>query len=137
MKKISAILLSLYCFTQISCQQAGDRIAELKLKSEVEAFNKKGGQVVDAETKMDSMAIKPKLHLYYYYTAVNYTRAQLDTNIIKKSMYPQALTILAGKSELKYYREKGVTFCYYYFDKDGKYLFSFEVTPADYNKKQS
>jgi hypothetical protein len=134
MKKNIVFLLFFYCLFQCACKDAGNAIVETLLRREADAFNKKGGKMVDDITRLDRIDVKAGRRLIYHYTIIKYSAEELDTNVVKKRMVPQILE-LVRKPALKYLRERDVIFCYSYYDKKGKYFFDIDVTPADYNKK--
>lgn len=135
MKKMLLLLCSSCCLLTFSCKQAGDAVIEKLLKNQADALNKNGGTMLDSETRMDSIGVKSGRRLVYYYTLVNYTREQLDTNVIKQSMVPNIKKIVIENADLKPLRDKDVDFYHIYRDKRGKYCFSIDVPPSDYNKK--
>jgi hypothetical protein len=118
-----------------SCKQAGDAVVETLLRKEAEAFNKAGGKMLDSETRMDSIGVKSGRQLVYYYTLVNYTKQDLDTNIVKQKLLPNIKDVVLNNKDLKDLRDKNVDFLYLYNDKRGKYFFSIDIKPADYIKK--
>jgi hypothetical protein len=135
MKKALTLLFSSCCILLFSCKQAGDAVVETLLRNQTEAFNKTGGKMLDAQTRMDSIGVRSGRQLVYYYTLVHYTKQDLDTNVVKQKLISTIKDAVINNTDLKDLRDKNVDFLYLYNDKRGKYFFSINVKPTDYIKK--
>lgn len=136
MKKTTALLfLAAGTLMWQSCKQAKDSFIEGMLQKQAEEFNKTGGKMVDQETRLDSLGVKPGKCLVYYYTSLNYAKGDLDSIALKKNLRPAIRKTIATKSELATLRKQEVSFEYTYYDKNGQYWFSVPIKPKDYQKQ--
>jgi hypothetical protein len=84
--------------------------------------------MIDKETQFDM----PGKVFQYNYTLVNVVKGTVDTLGIKNYIIPRATSNIKTSPDLKYQRENKISLKYYYKDKNGDYLFSFALTPDQY-----
>jgi hypothetical protein len=131
MKKLLAIFglaLSLF-FTQCANPESIDKKA-LKVVSQ---FNSKCPLMIDAETRMDGIEVKGENTIKYKYTLINLNVEKVDTSKFNTALRPGIISTIKTDSELAELRRINCSFEYYYKDRDGNFIYSFVITPNDYN----
>jgi len=89
-------------------------------------------QQVDSETRLTAITGQELLTVKYHYTLVNLLRANVDTVMFKKALWPGLLSYIKVSDGLKVMRENGVTFIYAYNDKNGHPICNIPIQPRDY-----
>lgn len=89
-------------------------------------------QQVDSETRLTAITGQELLTVKYHYTLVNLLRANVDTVMFKKALWPGLLSYIKVSDGLKVMRENGVTFIYAYNDKNGHPICNIPIKPGDY-----
>jgi hypothetical protein len=95
-------------------------------------LNKRCPMMIDKETQLDNAVVMPGNIFQYNYTLVGMEKGNIDTVAIRNYILPLATNNVKTNPEMKYQRDNKITLAYYYRDKNGKYLFSFSVTPERY-----
>ncbi len=134
-KTFPILLLAAAALLGQSCKQAKDSFIEGVLEKEAREFNKTGGKMVDKETRLDSLGVKPGKCLVYYYTSLNYAKGDLDSIALKKNLRPTIRKAIATREDMATLRQQEVSFEYTYYDKNGQYWFVIPIRPKDYQKK--
>lgn len=88
--------------------------------------------MLDAETRLDNVVAKPGNTLQYNYTLVNQVMGMVDIQALKDYLEPRMVNNVKTNPDMKFLKELGTVFNYYYMDKDGKYLFSLKISPDMY-----
>lgn len=131
MKKLLAIFglaLSLF-FTHCASPESIDKKA-LKVVSQ---FNSKCPLMIDAETRMDGIEVTGENTIKYKYTLINLNVEKVDTAKFNSALRPGIITTIKTDAELAELRRINCSFEYYYKDRDNKFIYSFVITPNDYN----
>jgi len=100
-------------------------------------INAKCPIMVDRETRLDNAVALPNSIFQYNYTFVNLSKALIDVKKIKSKLSPNLLNSIKTNPGMKSFRDNNVTLVYSYNDKNGKFLFSLEFGPKDYNENES
>jgi hypothetical protein len=87
---------------------------------------------VDSETRCDSVMPAPNKTFVYHYTLVKRSKDDLRTEKIAPYMRPKLVNNYKTAEQMKALRDNGVILEYRYFDKNGVYLASVTVDPADF-----
>jgi hypothetical protein len=105
-----------------------------KLKAVAEELNKKGPQVIDPETRIDSTTAAGDT-LVYHYTLVNLTKKDTTVNFegAKEYIKNQAQTNFNSNAKMNELRAMKVKLKYEYNDKNGQPLFDFTITATRTN----
>ncbi len=90
-------------------------------------------QQVDSETKLTGITGGQPLTVVYHYALVNLDRANVDTTLFKKAMWPGLVAYIKVSEGLKTMRENGVTFVYDYNDKANHPICKILIGPVDYS----
>lgn len=96
-------------------------------------LNSECPQQVDSETKLTGITGGQPLTVNYHYSLVNLDRANVDTSLFKKAMWPGLLAYIKVSEGLKTMRENGVTFIYDYHDKANHPICTIQIGPVDYS----
>jgi hypothetical protein len=132
MKK-SLLVVVLLFFTLFSfSQQLTDHEVYVELRNVCESMNASCPYMLDSETRLDNlMAFEPKT-IQYNGTLVNYSKSDLNVNVLKANLEPTLVNKVRTTPELGIFREYKVTISYYYYDKYGQFLFSIIISPDKY-----
>ena len=131
MKKIlaiTALLVGLF-FTQCTNAESIDNKA-LKV---VKQFNDKCPMMIDAETRMDGIEIKNSNTIIYKYTLINLSVENVDTAKFNLAVRPGIISTIKTNAGLDELKRINSSFEYYYKDRNNKFIYSFIITPDDYN----
>ena len=99
----------------------------------VTQFNSKCPLMIDAETRMDGIEVKGENTIKYKYTLINLNVEKVDTAKFNAALRPGIISTIKTDVELAELRRINCSFEYYYRDRDGKFIYSFVITPNDYN----
>lgn len=105
-----------------------------KIKAVAEELNKKGPQLIDPETRIDSTTAAGDT-LVYHYTLVNLTQNDTTVNLegAKAYIQKQAQANFDTNTKMNELREMKVKLKYEYRDKNGQPLFDFTITSTRTN----
>jgi Na+-transporting methylmalonyl-CoA/oxaloacetate decarboxylase gamma subunit len=94
-------------------------------------MNKSLPRMIDSETRFDSVA-GTNHEFSYYYTMVNYAKADLDQNKVNAFIVDQRMKLTVNYcTGMKSFADNKVPVQYVYSDKNGLNLLSIEVQPSD------
>jgi hypothetical protein len=131
MKKLLAIAALACVF--IFCQCTNPESIDKKALKVVTQFNSKCPLMIDAETRMDGIEVKGENTIKYRYTLINLTLEKVDTAKFNVALRPGIIAAIKTDAELAELRRINCSFEYYYNDRDNKFIYSFVITPNDYN----
>ncbi|MCC6372580.1 MAG: hypothetical protein IT236_16370 [Bacteroidia bacterium] len=94
--------------------------------------NNQGPQMLDAETRLDSVTVSEDNVTRQYRTLVNVMEAQLDVELVKSQSRPNLVNEVKLSDEYKELREHSGSVEFIYSDKTGKQMFITTVGPEDY-----
>lgn len=124
---ITVILFASSCANSQSSSAIDSELT--KIASEV---NKTLPMNIDRETILENCVAMPGKVLGYYYKLPNISIEDVDTATFRKILTPQIKETIKTNPDMKYLRDKDVTFHYNYKDKNSTYLLKIIVTPEDY-----
>ena len=130
MKKLLIILSS---FVLVHCGQPKPEIVSNKALEVVEKFNKKCPMMIDSETRIDGIEVKKPNTILYKYTLMHVSVENVDTALFEAALRPGIVNTLKTNPDLKEMRDLKANFEYYYKDRENKFIYSFLITPDDYN----
>lgn len=102
-----------------------------KLVLVANAINKTTPLTLDQYTQLDCATALPNKTLQYNYT-ISTTKDEVDVETVKESIEPGIINNIKTNPQMAELREMGVTFNYYYKDKNGVFLLLIQVTPDMY-----
>src|SRR3954465_4085421 len=120
-------LLFLILFAASCSFLAGDSIEKT-----VKKINSKCPAQLDADTRIDSVSLKPGQVICYHYTLLRVVPSAFDSVRFKVSMWPALVSQLRVNSDMKALREKAMVVEYLYCDLQGHLLSRLRFTPQDY-----
>lgn len=88
---------------------------------------------IDKDTRLDSLKHPQEGTIEYFYTLVNNSDVN-SANINNFALENYLINNIKNNAELKSLRRLNATFKMTYFDKNGVFLFSFDITPEKYNR---
>jgi hypothetical protein len=103
------------------------------LEEVVAEIQRKCPQMIDSETRLEAVGIKNNTDIIYQYTLVNLLVENVDTVEFRRALWPGILALIKTTPALKPLREQGIRFEYYYQDKNHNFIYTFKITPTDYN----
>lgn len=127
------LLLISFAFSLLFSQCTTPEAIDNKALKVVSQFNSKCPMMIDAETRMDGIEIKGENTIVYKYTLINLSVEKVDTAKFNLALRPGIITTIKTNSELDELKRINSSFEYYYKDRDNKYIYSFIITPNDYN----
>jgi len=102
------------------------------LMETVDNLNRNLPVMIDSETRLDNVIAANSKTFQYNYTLINMESGKVDTTAMKSKMEPFIINNVKTMPETESQRKQGMTFAFYYKDKNGNYLFSIVVTPEEY-----
>ncbi|MBM9545809.1 hypothetical protein JWG40_02180 [Leptospira sp. 201903074] len=109
-----------------------DNSFEDLLRSTANDINGNCPQTVDKDTRLDNVAVFPEKRFQYNYTLIAYSASEIDIPELEKNQFPAILSAIKSSPDMKLFRDNQVTLVYSYRDRMGKYIFSMEFKPSDY-----
>jgi len=95
-------------------------------------FNKSTPLMIDSDTRLDNTMALPGKILQYNYTLVNTDKSAADADGLKQYLNDRLVNFVKTSPQMKFARDKNVTFNYAYSDRNGEFLFLITITPQDY-----
>ena len=129
--KKTIVICSLFIFAFSRCDSP-EHIDNKALKV-VTQFNSKCPMMIDQETRMDGIEIKNGNTIVYKYTLINLFAAKVDTAKFNLALRPGIISTIKTNAELDELKRIKSSFEYYYKDRENKFIYSFLITPEDYN----
>ena len=129
-KKINAFFILFLSVVFIQCNTS-EKIDNNAIKV-VNKFNEKCPMMIDSETRMDGIDIKGN-SVVYKFTLINLLLENVDTSAFNKNLRPGIINSMKGNKDLDELKRINSVFEYYYKDRENKFIYSFKITPEDYN----
>lgn len=126
------ILIALILLTSACANAQSSNAIDSELTKIASEVNKNLPMNLDSETVLQSCVALPGKVLGYYYRLPNISIEDIDTVAIRRILTPQIKQSIKTNPDMKYLRDKDVTFHYNYKDKNSTYLLKIIVTPEDY-----
>ena len=131
MKKF--LVLNSLVLVLVLCQCTTPESIDNKALKVVTRFNSKCPMMIDAETRMDGIEIKGANTIVYKYTLINLFAEKVDTAKFNLALRPGIISTIKTNKELDELKRIKSSFEYYYKDRENKFIYSFLITPDDYN----
>ena len=129
-KKINAFFILFLSVVFIQCNTS-EKI-DINAIKVVNKFNEKCPMMIDSETRMDGIDIKGN-SVVYKFTLINLLLENVDTSAFNKNLRPGIINSMKGNKDLDELKRINSVFEYYYKDRENKFIYSFKITPEDYN----
>ncbi len=134
----NVIRLSLVCLLlmMISCKK--EKTIDDELKEAAASMNKLTPQILNEGVRLDSVSALPNKIFKYNYTLTDDVKENVTSEEIgtfKKEAKERAIRVVKTSADMQEFRDNDVTLQYSYFDKNGKSMADFTITPAEYNGK--
>lgn len=131
---MKSIYLLLFLFVLASCEDAVVKNRR-ELSATAEKINEKCPVMIDSETRLEGIGVKEPNTLVYRYTLVNLLASNVDTVQFYRALWPGIITNIRTSIEMKKLRETNTLIEYYYQDKTNTPIYTFHISPADYNSR--
>ncbi|PBQ31776.1 hypothetical protein CNR22_08335 [Sphingobacteriaceae bacterium] len=119
----------------VSCEDP--TVKNRKELSEVATvINEKCPQMLDSETRLDGIEVKEPNTLVYKYTLMTIVAKNVDTVQFYRALWPGIISNIKASIEMKKLREANTLIEYYYQDKSNTPIYTFHISPADYNSHE-
>lgn len=130
MKKFFIPFLFLLTFSQ--CNNSENIHSELaQIANDI---SQKCPQMIDSETRLDAVDFRLPDTLIYDYTLINLLSENVDKAEFRRALMPGLLSTIRVSSEMKKLRDNKIVICYHYKDKNSRPIYTFKISPNDYNK---
>lgn len=129
----------LICITLTVCAlpACDDEAAQVsELNGTIANINTKCPQMIDSETRLDSIQLIPTNTLSYYYTLVHVIKQNVDTHEFYTQLWPGILSGIRVSAEMQSLREQNINFEYQYRDRTNEFIYNFKISPKDYQLKK-
>jgi hypothetical protein len=132
---LSILLISILFLTGCT----GNRDAELPLPwvpqdlaEATKKINDKCPEMVDPETRLDSVLLSDEGELVYYYTLPNRDGRAIDAIAFEAYMMPEIIENVHYNPRLSMHRDSSVTMVFNYRDRAGEPIVTFSLHPHQY-----
>lgn len=136
MKNSITLSVLFILLTLVSCNK--EKAIEDELKKVAADINKTTPQNLADEVRLDSVSAKPGKIFKYNYTLTDDIKENVspeDIETFKTQTKEGALKVIKTSGEIKEFRDNDVTMEYFYYDKNGKPIADFTITPTEYKAK--
>lgn len=134
----NVIRLSLFCLLLILFSCKKEKTIDDELKEAAANMNKSTPQILNDGVRLDSVTVQPGKTLKYNYTLTedvkeNVTPEEIET--FKSQAKEGAVRVMKTSEDMHEFRDNNVSLQYSYFDKNGKPIAEFIISPAEYKAK--
>lgn len=136
MKNSITLSVLFILLTLVSCNK--EKAIEDELKKVAADINKTTPQNLADRVRLDSVSAKPGKIFKYNYTLTDDIKENVspeDIETFKTQTKEGALKVIKTSGEIKEFRDNDVTMEYLYYDKNGKPIADFTITPTEYKVK--
>ncbi len=102
------------------------------LASATELINDRCPEMVDPETRLDSVLLSRENQLSYYYTLPNKGSRGINPNSFTAFLLPGIIDNLRSNPDLRMHRDSSITFVFNYRGRNGELITEFSVGPERY-----
>lgn len=89
-------------------------------------------EMVDEDTRLDSIFLTQEGHLSYNYTLIEQDKSSVNETAFKAYLIPRILNNVHANRDLKMYRDSSVTMVFNYWDRNGELITEFLLGPEKY-----
>jgi len=102
------------------------------LASATKLINDRCPEVVDPETRLDSVWLSQENQLIYYYTLPNKESSSINPSAFHAYLLTEIIDNVRSNPDLRMHRDSSLIFVFSYRDKAGEMITEFEVGPGRY-----
>ena len=121
---------ALFLLIQTSCKT--DPVPVKNLASETSLLNGKCPEMVDEETRLDSVVLSTEGKLVYNYTLTKRTSENVNGQVFKSYLIPAILENVRYNGSLRMFRDSSVSMVFNYLDQNGVFVTEISIEPAQY-----
>lgn len=103
------------------------------LEAATEVLNSTTPEMIDPETRLDSVMLSQGGQLFYYYTLTEREGRTVDPTAFNAYMIPEVIDNVRRNPYLKMHRDSSLTIVFNYRDRNGLFITEFFIGPKDYN----
>jgi len=107
-------------------------IPEKNLVTATSRLNSHTPEMIDAETRLDSVLLSDEGHLTYYYTIIGREAGTFSEDAFNAYIYPRIINNIHANPDLKMHRDSGVVMDFYYRDRNGEPVTEISIGPDRY-----
>jgi len=101
------------------------------LASATKLINDKCPEMIDPETRLDSVLLLPE-GLSYFYTLPNKDKPGINSIAFKAFIIPEIIDNIRTNPNLEMFRDSSITMVFNYRDRNGELITEFSVKPGQY-----
>ena len=105
---------------------------EEQMKDAAVEINNISPKMVDEYSRLDSATTIADKTFQYHYTILKMTKEEINIDVLTKFIRPEVIENVRNSPELKIFRDNKITMSYNYYDKNGEFITSIDVTPELY-----
>ena len=102
------------------------------LASATAFINDRCPEVVDTETRLDSVLLSQEDQLIYYYTLPNKESSGINPSAFNAFLLTEIIDNVRSNPDLRMHRDSSITFVFNYRDRKGELISEFSVAPERY-----
>jgi len=95
-------------------------------------LNSQCPEMIDPETRPDSVLLSDEGHLTYYYTLIGRDTRGINEDAFSGYIYPLIINNIHANPDLKMHRDSGVVMDFYYRDRNGEPITEISIGPERY-----
>jgi hypothetical protein len=103
------------------------------LASATARLNSETPEMVDEETRLDSVFLTPDGELAYYYTLISRDKSSISEQAFRAYIIPRILVNVHENNDLKVHRDSSIRMIFNYRDRNGKFITEISIGPENYN----
>jgi len=101
------------------------------LASAARLINDKCPEMIDPETRLDSVLLLPE-RLSYFYTLPNKDKLEIEPAAFRAYLIPEIIENIRTNPKMEMFRDSSIVLDFYYRDRDGELITEFPVKPEQY-----
>jgi hypothetical protein len=102
------------------------------LASATARLNRDCPEMVDDETRLDSVLLTPEVQLSYHYTLISRDRSDINEQAFRAYIIPRILNNVHANNDLKVHRDSSLTMIFNYRDRSGELITEISLSPEQY-----
>ena len=102
------------------------------LASATELINDRCPEMVDPETRLDSVRLSLEGQVYYYYTLPNKVSSGINPSSFTAFLLPGIIENVRSNPDLRMHRDSSITLVFNYRGRNGELITEFSVGPQRY-----
>jgi hypothetical protein len=105
---------------------------ERTLATATSKLNRNCPEMIDPETRLDSVILSDESHLTYYYTLIGRETGTINEDAFRAYIFPSIINNVHVNTDLKMHRDSGVVIDFYYRDRNGEPITDISIGPDRY-----